>query len=77
MGKVIHGIGSVCKEEGITCIALSGNTNEAGSSVNDVGVTAFFSISDSPITLNEAMNTQNTLRLIEKQSEQIFRLFSV
>ena len=74
MGKVIQGIGRVCKEEGVTCIALSGNTNEADFSVNEVGVTAFFSIINSPITLKEAMYKKNTLSLIEKQSEQIFKL---
>ncbi len=77
MGKVIHGIGSICKEEGIRCIALSGNTDEADSSINEIGVSAFFSILNSPITLEEAMDKQKTLGLIEKQSEQIFRLLSI
>jgi len=74
MGKVIHGVGSVCKKYNIPCIALSGNTNEADLRVNEIGVTAYFSILNSPLTLSEAMNKENTLFLIEKQSEQIFRL---
>lgn len=74
MGKVIHGIGSVCKEYSVPCIALSGNSYEADYSVNEVGVTSFFSILNSPVTLGEAMNKQNTLSLIGKESEQIFRL---
>jgi len=74
MGKVIHGVGSVCKKHDIPCIALSGNTYEADSSVNEVGVTSYICILNSPTTLSEAMNKQNSLSLIEKQSEQIFRL---
>ncbi len=74
MGKVIHGIGSVCKGYSVPCIALSGNSYEADFSVNEVGVTSYFSILNSPLSLTEAMDRQNTLSLIAKESEQLFRL---
>ena len=74
MGKVIHGVGSACKKHNIPCIALSGNVNEANLSVNEIGITAYFSILNSPLSLSEATNKQNTLRLIAKESEQLFRL---
>lgn len=74
MGKVLSGIGSVCKEEGVTCIALSGNSSEADSKIHEIGVSAVFSIMNSPLTLKDAMNKDNTLKLIGQKTEQLFRL---
>lgn len=74
MGKVLNGIGLLCKEESTTCIALSGNTSEADTNLHEIGISAFFSIVDAPMSLKEAMNRRNTLDLIEKRVEQIFRV---
>jgi glycerate kinase len=76
MGKVLSGIGKVCKEEGVTCIALSGNTREADSSLNEIGISAFFSILNSPMDLKDAMDKNIALDLIRKKTEQIFRLIN-
>ncbi len=74
MGKVVNGIGLLCKEEGVTCIALSGDISEAQSDMNSIGINAYFSILDAPMSLKEAMNKENTLRLVQRKTEQIFRL---
>ena len=74
MGKVIQGVGSVCEEEGVTCIALSGNTSEAQKDIHTAGISAYFSVLDAPMSLDNAMNRDNTLRLIDKKTEQIFRM---
>ncbi len=74
MGKVLSGIGKICKEQGVTCIALSGNTSQTDKSINEIGISACFSILNSPMNLNQAMNKQNTLNMIRKKTEQIFRL---
>ncbi len=74
MGKVISGIGKLCKKEGVVCIALGGNTSEADTAIHDIGVSAFFPISNAPINLSDAMDKDIALDLIEKKTQQIFRL---
>lgn len=74
MGKVIDGIGSICKKENIPCIALTGNSNESHINIHQKGITSVFSILNSPLSLEEAMNKQNTLISIKEKTEQIFRL---
>ncbi len=76
MGKVISGIGSLCKKQGVPCIALSGNTEDTDSSLHEIGITSYFSILNSPMSLYDAMNKDRTLKLIEKEVEQIFRLIN-
>ena len=74
MGKVLSGIGKVCKENDVPCIALSGNTRDADFNLHEIGVSAFFPILNSPIDLKTAMKKDIVLELIMKKTEQIFRL---
>lgn len=74
MGKVIDGIGQACKEEGVPCIAITGSCNEVGNEIYECGVTSIFSIMNSPMSLEEAMNKEKALELVQKEVEQIFRL---
>ena len=74
MGKVIDGIGNVCKAEGVPCLAIAGGCSEVSKKIHECGVTSVFSIMNSPMSLKEAMEKDKTLELIEKKAEQIFRL---
>ena len=74
MGKVLSGIGKMCKSEDVTCIALSGNTYEANLDMHEIGINALFSILNSPMSLEDAMKKDNTLKFIRQETEQIFRL---
>ena len=74
MGKVIDGIGKICKMKGLSCIAFTGNSSNSDEKVHAKGITSVFSILNEPLSLQEAMNKENTLNNIEKISEQIFRL---
>lgn len=74
MGKVIDGIASKCVEQNIPCIAFTGNSAEIDEDVHHKGVVSVFSVMDSPISLEEAMNKETTLRLIKNKSQQVFRL---
>ena len=77
MGKVLSGIGNICKKNNITCIAIGGDTKDADENLHKIGIDAYFSILNSPMSLKEAMNKKNTLNMIEKKVEQIFRLIMV
>lgn len=74
MGKVCDGVGQACKKRDIPCIALAGDVKEAGSDMYKKGVLAAFSIMDAPMSLEEAMNKENTLALVKKKVQGLFRL---
>ncbi len=74
MGKTPSGVAKLAKKYGIPVIAIGGSVDDEIGDIYDCGITAAFSIIDSPMTLNEAMDTENAQRLVEKTAEQIFRL---
>jgi glycerate kinase len=76
MGKVIDGIGTRCKQQDVPCIALAGNCHESHENIHQKGITSLFSILDSTMSLQEAMEKETALTLIEKQTEQLFRLIT-
>jgi len=77
MGKVLSGIGKICQEEKVPCIALTGNSSEADDTLHKIGVDAYFSILDAPITLEKAMQKDVALELVRKKTEQIFGLIKI
>lgn len=74
MGKTPSGVAKLAKKYGIPVIAIGGSVDDEIGNIYDCGITAAFSIIDSPMTLGEAMDTKNAKRLVEKTAEQIFRL---
>lgn len=74
MGKTPSGVAKLAKKYGIPVIAIGGSVDDEIGNIYDCGITAAFSIIDSPMTLGEAMETKNAQRLVEKTAEQIFRL---
>ncbi len=74
MGKTPSGVAKLAKKYGIPVIAIGGSVDDEIGDIYDCGITAAFSIIDSPMTLDEAMDTENAQRLVEKTAEQIFRL---
>ena len=74
MGKTPSGVAKLAKKYGIPVIAIGGSVDDEIGNIYDCGITAAFSILDSPMTLGEAMDTKNAQRLVEKTAEQIFRL---
>ena len=74
MGKTPSGVAKLAKKHGIPVIAIGGSVDDEIGNIYDCGITAAFSIMDSPMTLLEAMDTKNAKRLVEKTAEQIFRL---
>lgn len=74
MGKTPSGVAKLAKKYKIPVIAIGGSIDDEIGNIYDCGITAAFSIIDSPMTLSEAMDTKNAQRLVEKTAEQIFRL---
>lgn len=71
-GKVVFGIAAIAKKLNKTLICLSGAVDLEIDELYDAGVTSLFSIVNGPISIKEAM--EHGERLLEKKSENIFRL---
>lgn len=71
-GKVVAGLSEVAKQYCLPTVALAGTVEGDLDLLYEKGLTAAFSITDGPMSLQEAM--KNGTVLIERQTEQIFRL---
>lgn len=71
-GKAPAGIAKIAKKYNIPVICLSGSLDEDIEKLYDEGITAFFSITNGPMELQDAM--QNCKTLLESASENIIRL---
>jgi glycerate kinase len=54
-GKTAVGVARVCRELGVPCVALVGSVGEGAERAIGEGLTAYFSICDGPMNLEEAM----------------------
>lgn len=77
MGKAPTGVSKLCKEKNIPVIALAGMVTEDAVATHDYGIDSIFSIMNSPMSLEEAMDSDNTSKLVTKNIEEIFRLIKV
>jgi glycerate kinase len=74
MGKAPLGIAQLAAKYKIPVIALAGGVTSQASMLNDLGITAIFSITNGPMTLEEAMDPATTIANLRMTTEQIFRL---
>ncbi|NNG65708.1 glycerate kinase [Caldanaerobacter subterraneus] len=72
-GKAPAGIAKLAKKYGKPVIILSGGLGKDYKSLYDIGVTALFSITNKPMSLEEAM--KNAYQLISDRMEDIIRVF--
>lgn len=77
MGKVISGIAKRCVKADVPLIALAGSVEEDAFVSHESGVSALFSILHAPMSLEEAMEKETTLKSAEKSAGEIFRLIKV
>lgn len=74
LGKVPLGVAKIAKQYKIPVIAIAGSITEDAARLNELGISSYFSILHSPMSLDEAMNPNQTLKNIESTVEQVFRL---
>lgn len=72
-GKVVAGLAELAQKYHVPVVALAGAAEGNLNDLHKKGLTASFSITDGPMSLEEAM--KNGKALIEKQATQVFRLF--
>lgn len=74
MGKAPSGIAAIGKSCGAMVVGLCGCASDDADLCNEHGIDAFFPILRAPVSLDEAMNTENAKRNMEKTSRQVFSL---
>lgn len=72
-GKVVSGITKLSKQYKVPIIAIAGTVEGDITPLHELGLTAAFSIINGPMDLETAF--AETGKLIEKTTEQLFRLF--
>lgn len=74
MGKVISGISKLTQKHKVPLLALAGHVEDDAKDAHQYGVDAIFSIMNYPMTLGDAMQKENTQKLMKQSVEEIFRL---
>jgi len=76
MGKTPVGVARIAKKYGKPVIALSGAVTPDAIECNNFGIDAFFPILRAPISLEEAMESENAARNLSASVEQVIRLIA-
>ncbi|WP_085523598.1 glycerate kinase [Tuberibacillus sp. Marseille-P3662] len=74
-GKVVAGLAAIAQQYHLLTLAIAGSVEDDLQPLYEKGLTAAFSITDGPMSLDNAMDNGDIL--IEKQVEQMIRLYSV
>lgn len=77
MGKAPAGIARLAGKYGIPVIALAGDVSEGNRSLQDLGITAYFTIVGGPVDLEEAMKPAHTRLNLRRTAEQIGRILRI
>lgn len=74
MGKAPIGVAKLANRYNIPVLALAGSVPREKSTLNDHGITSYFSIISSPMTLDQAMDSEVTVHHLRSITQQLFRL---
>lgn len=71
-GKVMVGVAKIAKRYGIPTIAFCGRVGDGAKKVHSLGIDAFFSIANGPISHQESL--KNAGKLLTQTTEEVMRL---
>lgn len=74
MGKAPMGVAQMAADKGIPVIALAGAIGDGVEKLNELGITSYFSIMNKPMSLDEAMDSENTISNLRENARQLFSL---
>ncbi|XFA98724.1 glycerate kinase [Candidatus Izemoplasma sp. B36] len=74
MGKAISGVAKAAKAKNIPVIAIGGCVTNDAYKLYDYGITSIFSITNKPMSIEEAMDSENTKLAIYHTIKAIFKL---
>ena len=73
MGKGPGYVAALGKKYGKKVLALAGRIGSGAEACHDVGITAYFPIHPSPMSIDEAMNPQTTYRDLKNTAQQLLQ----
>lgn len=74
MGKTPLGVAKLAQKYQIPVIALAGGVSKEAAALNQQGITAYFSIMNAPMQLEEALKPSITSNNLRSTTNQLFRL---
>jgi len=74
MGKAPIGIAKLASKHNKPVIAIAGSVGDDAYNAHKYGVTSMFSIMDGPMSLDQAMDHDNTYRMVKKKVNELIRL---
>ncbi|MFR1707307.1 MAG: glycerate kinase [Clostridium sp.] len=74
MGKAPIGVTKLAKKHGVKVIALAGCTTDDATKCNEEGIDAYFSIINTAMTIEEAVNRETAIKNMTSTMTQVFRL---
>ncbi|WP_345893260.1 glycerate kinase family protein [Ferdinandcohnia quinoae] len=74
LGKAPLGVARLAAKRGIPVIALAGGVTKQASTLNELGITSYFSIVNEPMSLGEAMDPKVAYDNLKMTTAQLFRL---
>lgn len=77
MGKAPIGVAKLAKKHNVKVIAVAGCTTEDAVKCNEEGIDAYFSIINTSMTIEEAINKETAMKNMTSTVIQIFRLIKV
>lgn len=77
MGKAPTGVSKLGQKYQIPVIGLAGGITDDAYKLHETGITAIFSIMNYPMTVDEAMEKANAIKLVEFNTIEIFRLIKI
>ena len=75
-GKVPAGVAAIAKKYNVPVIAFSGSIVGDPQTLHEIGIEAYFSILNRPISLEAAMNKDNAIAMLKQSSREVFRLIT-
>lgn len=77
MGKAPVGVARLAKRYGKPVVAFAGGVTRDAKACNSEGITAYFSIVQGAVSLEEAMKRENAEANMADTAEQVYRLFTL
>lgn len=76
-GKVPIGVAALARKYNVPVIVFSGSILGDPQALHDLGIDAYFSIVNRPLSLAAAMNKDNAIAMLKQSSREVFRLIQL
>ena len=75
-GKVPAGVAAIARKYNVPVIAFSGSIVGDPQTLHEIGIDAYFSILNRPLSLEAAMDKDNAIAMLKQSAREVFRLIA-